>query len=114
MRLAGAQNQVVDTLNTEHADHSIAGCRAGLYNRRGVLALASPVIGWCIIRRFLARPRMQLMSDQALVFNVEPQAFQQDVIERSQQVPILLLFWTDQVAPSAETKRQLEAMVNQL
>jgi putative thioredoxin len=54
---------------------------------------------------------MQLMSDQALVFNVEPQAFQQEVMERSQQVPILLLFWTDQVAPSVDTKRQLEAMV---
>ncbi|MCZ6710693.1 MAG: co-chaperone YbbN, partial [Gammaproteobacteria bacterium] len=51
------------------------------------------------------------MSDQALVFNVAPQTFQQDVIERSQQVPILLLFWTDQVAPSVDTKRQLEAMV---
>jgi putative thioredoxin len=51
------------------------------------------------------------MSDQALVFKVELQTFQQDVIERSQQVPILLLFWTDQVAPSAETRRQLETMV---
>ncbi len=51
------------------------------------------------------------MNDEGLVFNVTAQTFQQDVIERSQQVPILLLFWADQVAPAADTKLQLETLV---
>ncbi len=51
------------------------------------------------------------MNDEGLVFNVTTQTFQQDVIERSQQVPILLLFWADQVAPAADTKLQLETLV---
>ncbi|MDH3640765.1 MAG: tetratricopeptide repeat protein [Gammaproteobacteria bacterium] len=53
------------------------------------------------------------MNDQALVFNVTPQSFQQDVVERSQQVPVLVLFWTDQIPPAADARRQLEALVSQ-
>jgi putative thioredoxin len=53
------------------------------------------------------------MDDQALVFNVTPQTFQGDVVERSQQVPVVLLFWTDQVQPAADAKRQLETLVAQ-
>ena len=53
------------------------------------------------------------MDDQAPVFNVTPESFQTDVIERSQQVPVLLLFWADQVPPSAEARVQLEALVAQ-
>ena len=45
------------------------------------------------------------------VFSVSPESFQSDVVERSRQNPVVLLFWTDQVPPSAETKRQLEALV---
>tara|TARA_Y100001934_G_scaffold281214_1_gene390200 strand:+ start:411 stop:1265 length:855 start_codon:yes stop_codon:yes gene_type:complete len=51
------------------------------------------------------------MDDQTPVFNVTPESFQTDVIERSQQVPVLLLFWADQVPPSAEARSQLEALV---
>ncbi len=47
------------------------------------------------------------------VFAVAPESFQTDVIERSQQSPIVLLFWAEQVPPSAETKQQLEALVAQ-
>ena len=53
------------------------------------------------------------MDDQAPIFNVTPESFQTEVIERSQQVPVLLLFWADQVPPSAEAKQQLETLVAQ-
>jgi len=53
------------------------------------------------------------MNDQAPIFNVTPDSFQTEVIERSQQMPVVLLFWADQVAPSAEAKSQLEALVVQ-
>lgn len=47
------------------------------------------------------------------VFDVEIQTFQADVIERSKQVPVVLLFWTDQVAPAVETKNALEHLAAQ-
>ena len=45
------------------------------------------------------------------VFAATPENFQSDVIERSRDVPVVLLFWADQIPPAADTKRQLEAMV---
>ena len=47
------------------------------------------------------------------VFEIDPNTFQTDVVERSKQVPVILLFWTDQVAPAADTKRVLETLVVQ-
>jgi len=47
------------------------------------------------------------------VFEIDPSTFQTDVIERSKQVPVVLLFWTDQVAPAVETKNALETLVAQ-
>ena len=47
------------------------------------------------------------------VFEIDPSTFQKDVIERSKQVPVVLLFWTDQVAPAVETKSALETLVAQ-
>ena len=47
------------------------------------------------------------------VFEIDPNTFQTDVIERSKQVPVVLLFWTDQVAPAVETKNALETLVAQ-
>ncbi len=45
------------------------------------------------------------------IFAATPANFQSDVLERSRDVPVVLLFWADQMPPSADTKRQLEAMV---
>jgi len=45
------------------------------------------------------------------VFAATPENFQPDVIERSRETPVVLLFWADQVPPSAEARRRLEAMV---
>lgn len=53
------------------------------------------------------------MNNQSTVFDVQPQSFQADVLDRSQQVPILLLFWAEQVPPSADSKRELEVLVEQ-
>ena len=47
------------------------------------------------------------------VFEIDPNTFQTDVVERSKQVPVILLFWTDQVDPAADTKRVLETLVAQ-
>ena len=46
-------------------------------------------------------------------FNVTPNTFQADVVERSTTVPVVLLFWAEQSAPSADAKRQLEQLVGQ-
>ena len=46
-------------------------------------------------------------------FNVTPNSFQADVVERSAAVPVVLLFWAEQVAPAAAAKRQLEQLVGQ-
>lgn len=53
------------------------------------------------------------MSDNSYVFEVTPQNFQTDVIERSRQVPVLVLFWAAQMAPSAQMRQMLEKMVVQ-
>ena len=45
------------------------------------------------------------------VFAVTPENFQPDVIDRSGNTPVLLLFWADQVPPSADARRRLEAIV---
>ena len=46
-------------------------------------------------------------------FNVTPNSFQADVLERSATVPVVVLFWADQAAPAADAKRQLEQLVGQ-
>ncbi|MDE0422307.1 MAG: tetratricopeptide repeat protein [Gammaproteobacteria bacterium] len=51
--------------------------------------------------------------DNPSVFEVELPSFQSDVVERSRQIPVVLLFWTDQVAPAAETKATLERLAGQ-
>ena len=51
--------------------------------------------------------------DNPSVFEIELPSFQADVVERSRQVPVVVLFWTDQVAPAAETKAVLERLAAQ-
>ena len=46
-------------------------------------------------------------------FNVKPDSFQADVVERSTTVPVVLLFWANQSPPSTDVKRQLEQLVGQ-
>lgn len=41
-------------------------------------------------------------------FEVTPENFQSAVVERSRQVPVILLFWAQEVLPSAEQRRTLE------
>lgn len=51
--------------------------------------------------------------DNPSVFDIDLATFQADVIERSRQVPVVILFWTDQVAPAVETKAVLERLAAQ-
>lgn len=53
------------------------------------------------------------MSEASPVFDVNPQTFQAEVIERSRQVPVVLLFWAEQVAPSAQTREVLARLTAQ-
>ena len=53
------------------------------------------------------------MSIEAASFTVTPENFQTDVVERSTNMPILLLFWADQVPPSLQAKQQLENLIAQ-
>lgn len=49
----------------------------------------------------------------AAVVNITPESFQTDVIEKSQSVPVLVLFWADQVPPSVQARQTLEGLVGQ-
>ena len=51
--------------------------------------------------------------DNPPVFEIELPSFQADVVERSRRMPVVVLFWTDQVAPAAETKSVLERLAGQ-
>ena len=51
--------------------------------------------------------------DAPNVIEIDLQTFQADVVERSRQVPVVIVFWTDQVAPAAETKAALERLASQ-
>ena len=53
------------------------------------------------------------MDAKPTVFNVELPSFSTDVVERSKEVPVVLLFWTDQIPPAADTKRHLETLASQ-
>lgn len=53
------------------------------------------------------------MDAKPLVFEIAMQSFQSDVVERSREVPVVVLFWTDQVPPAAEMKTLLEGLVPQ-
>ena len=51
--------------------------------------------------------------DAGAALNVTPENFQTEVIERSQTVPIFVLFWADQIEPSVQTKAMLEQLIGQ-
>ncbi len=53
------------------------------------------------------------MDAQPTVFEVDLATFQGDVVARSQETPVVLLFWADQIPPAAEAKRTLEALARQ-
>ena len=52
-----------------------------------------------------------VMEADSYVFDVSPETFQTEVVEKSQQTPVLILFWADQVPPSVDTRRTLETLV---
>jgi len=54
---------------------------------------------------------MQPSQQAPQVIDVTPANFQSDVVERSKQAPVVLLFWAQQVMPSADARRRLEELV---
>jgi len=53
---------------------------------------------------------MQPSQQAPQVIDVTPANFQSDVVERSKQAPVILLFWAQQVLPSADARRRLEEL----
>lgn len=53
------------------------------------------------------------MEANPSVFDIDLRTFAQDVVERSKQVPVVVLFWTDQVAPSVDVRQALERLAGQ-
>lgn len=53
------------------------------------------------------------MDVRQSVFELTRESFQTDVVERSRTEPVVLLFWTDQVPASVDTRRVLENLVQQ-
>jgi putative thioredoxin len=53
------------------------------------------------------------MAESRAVFEVTAQNFQTEVVERSRQVPVVLLFWADQLPPAKEARRLLETLAGQ-
>ena len=53
------------------------------------------------------------MAEYSAIFDVNAQNFQTEVIEKSQEAPVLLLLWTDQIPPSTVTRRNLETLARQ-
>ena len=51
------------------------------------------------------------MSAQETIIDANPQNFQDAVVERSRQTPVLVLFWAEQVPPAAAMRAQLETLV---
>ena len=50
------------------------------------------------------------MAEPGAAFEVTAQNFQTEVVERSSSVPVGVLFWTEQVPPSVDARRQLETL----
>lgn len=47
------------------------------------------------------------------VINISADTFQSDVVERSESLPIFVLFWAEQVEPSVHVKALLEQLIGQ-
>jgi len=53
------------------------------------------------------------MAESRAVFEVTAQNFQAEVVERSRSVPVVLLFWADQLPPAKDARRLLETLAGQ-
>ncbi len=53
------------------------------------------------------------MAETRAVFDVTAKNFQADVIERSRQIPVVVLFWADQLPPAKDARRVLETLAGQ-
>ncbi len=54
-----------------------------------------------------------MSSMEVASLNITPENFQTEVIERSNSVPVFVLFWAEQVPPSVQTKQVLETLIAQ-
>lgn len=51
------------------------------------------------------------MEQTELIFNVTTEGFQAEVVDRSSQTPVVLLFWAEQMAPAAQARAELANLV---
>lgn len=52
------------------------------------------------------------MPDNEYVFEIDAQTFQTDVVQRSNDAPVVLYFWTEQIAPSVSMKDVMTSLAN--
>lgn len=52
-----------------------------------------------------------MQDTQSPVLNATVDNFQSEIVERSQDTPVIMLFWADQVPPSVDARRVLEQQV---
>jgi putative thioredoxin len=53
------------------------------------------------------------MAETRAVFDVTAKNFQAEVVERSRQLPVVVLFWADQLPPAKDARRVLETLAAQ-
>lgn len=53
------------------------------------------------------------MNTQTLTFEVAAETFQEDVVDRSRQLPVVLLFWAEQVPESVQMRDTFLTLVDQ-
>jgi len=53
------------------------------------------------------------MADSSAVVDVTAKNFQTDVVDRSKQVPVVVLFWAEQSPPAKDARRVLETLAGQ-
>jgi putative thioredoxin len=55
----------------------------------------------------------RVMAESRTVVEVTAQNFQTEVVERSKSVPVVVLFWADQLPPAKDARRVLETLATQ-
>ncbi len=53
------------------------------------------------------------MAESRAVFEVTAQNFQAEVVEQSKSVPVVVLFWAEQLPPAKDARRMLETLAGQ-
>lgn len=74
--------------------------------------MATPRSALILLKWSLLNSIERFVSDTPAVFTVNPQSFQTDVIDRSNQVPVIVLFWAEQMPETVSMRQILDTEVS--